>query len=465
MRSANFQGGCRWNPAIGRCRGAFGIVLAGVMLLHLPPALAESGIAVGAAKIDITPEYPIRMGGYAMRKTRSQGVEQKIWAKALVIRAGDDQPVALITVDNNGIAEQTYRAIVKRLAGRVGWSQDRITICSSHTHTGPLTSFKSPNLFVEEIPAEDQAIIDRYTDELLSKIEQVASDALKAIKRAQLHWAQGTMQFARNRRGTDLKPVDHSLPVLVAKDLEGHPIAILTTYACHCTTLGGSFTRICGDWAGYAQEAIERDNPGAVALVSIGCGADANPHLREGADSGLALAKQHGENLAREVKSLLSGDLKDLRSKRVVTKLRELQLPFAPHFTEDQLKERAQKPGIVGYHARKNLARLQRGANLPTTLYYPLITWNFDDQLSLLFLPGEVVVDYAIRLRKENPTGPLWIHAYANYVPCYIPSKRILNEGGYEAEESLWYYDRPARLKPDVEDLIINNLNEMLRNP
>ena len=449
------------NRVVRRCGD---LLIAIVVLVSFCGIAAESSIAVGAAKVDITPDYPIRMGGYAVRKTPSQGVEQRIWAKALVIRVEKNQPVVLITIDNNGIAEQTYHAIVKRLAGH-GLSQDRIAVCSSHTHTGPLTSFKSPNLFVEDIPAEEQAVIDRYTSELFTKVEQAATNALKSMKPATLHWTQGTVAFARNRRSTEVKPVDHSLPVLVAMDTEGHPFAILGTYACHCTTLGGSFTKICGDWAGYAQEAIEASNPNTLALISIGCGADANPHPREGENAGLPFAKKQGEALAQEVKRLLSSPLKTIRPKRIATKIRELQLPFSNHFSEEQWTERAQKSGIVGYHARKNLARLQRGEALPTTLYYPIVAWRFDGELSMVFLPGEVVVDYAIRLRKENPDRPLWINAYANYVPCYIPTRRILDEGGYEAEDSLWYYDRPSRLKPDVEDMIINNLNEMLREP
>jgi hypothetical protein len=130
--------------------------------------------------------------------------------------------------------------------------------------------------------------------------------------------------------------------------------------------------------------------------------------------------------------------------------------------TRTQWEERASKPGIIGYHAKKNLARLDRGERIPTTLPYSVQTWTFGDELAMVFLPGEVVIDYQLRLKREFDASRLWVNAYANDVPCYIPSRRILAEGGYEAEDSLWYYDRPARLATSSEDRIIRAVDDLL---
>src|SRR5206468_2747918 len=111
---------------------------------------------------------------------------------------------------------------------------------------------------------------------------------------------------------------------------------------------------------------------------------------------------------------------------------------------------------------RKWLARLDRGEKAPDSLYYPISAWQFGDELALVFLPGEVVVDYSLRLKRELDPQRLWVSAYANYVPCYIPSRRILSEGGYEAESSLWYYDRPARLASEAEELIVSTVHQLV---
>ena len=107
------------------------------------------------------------------------------------------------------------------------------------------------------------------------------------------------MGFARNRR-TKGGPVDHELPVLVIKNLDGDVRAVYVSYACHCTTL--SHNKVSGDWAGYAQEQIQRSYPGAIALVSAGCGGDANP--RGGANQD-ETAAQHGQEISDEVNRLL----------------------------------------------------------------------------------------------------------------------------------------------------------------
>lgn len=433
--------------------------LCGVIALFLTPTAEGAEVDVGVARVDVTPSVPIRLTGYASRSTPSTGVEQKLWAKALAIGSDRQEPALLLTLDNCGIAEATYLELAQRLATRWHIKPERLVIACSHTHTGPCTTGWAPNIFAKDIPPEHQAVIDAYTRELIDKLEQVSGEALKARRPGTLAWSQGSVAFAKNRR-TPNGPVDQSLPVLRA-DVEGRLIAIVANYACHCTTLGGEFNHVCGDWAGFAQEAIEREHPGAIALITAGCGADSNPSPRGGADGGLAFARQNGGALGAEVKALLGRNFTPL-AVGLTASMKNIELPFDPHFTRAQWEERAKQPGIVGYHARRWLARLDGGMKLPSTLSYYVKTWNFGDDLAMVFLSGEVVVDYVLRLKEEFDPARLWVTAYANYVPCYIPSRRILSEGGYEAESSLWYYDRPARLASEVEELIVGTVHQLV---
>ena len=242
-----------------------------VSLCFLPDLVAAEGALwqVGVARIDITPEYPIRLTGYAVRKTESEGVEQRLWAKALAIGNNREGAAILITVDNCGVCTNVTDVVAARLKIRAEMSRERLAVCSSHTHSAPCTVGFAPNIFALPIPAEQQATIERYTRELTDKLEQVALAALADRKAAKLAWNEGKAAFARNRR-TAGGPVDHALPILTVSDLDGQLRAVVVNYACHCTTLGGEFNKLCGDWAGFAQEALERDCPGAVALVTIG---------------------------------------------------------------------------------------------------------------------------------------------------------------------------------------------------
>jgi hypothetical protein len=310
--------------------------------------------------------------------------------------------------------------------------------------------------------------IRQYSKKLAEKLEQVALNALADRKPGQFSWAQGKVEFAVNRRvlkegrwtGFGVVPegpVDFSLPILRATDADGKLRAVLINYACHCTTLGPKFNKICGDWAGYAQEMIEREHPGATALISIGCGADANPNPRDD----LAYAIQHGDALAREVKRLLAGPLKPITGK-FTARFEQIELPFAPLPSREEWTERAKQKGPIAFHAQTNLARLDRGEKLPTKLSYPVQAWAFGDDLALVFLGGEVVVDYTLRLKRECAGDRLWVSSYANDVPCYIASKRILAEGGYEVDGSMYYYDRPQHFAQEIEDQIVGTVKKLL---
>src|SRR5690606_3840966 len=212
------------------------------------------------------------------------------------------------------------------------------------------------------------------------------------------------------------------LPVLAVVGDDGRPIAICATYACHCVTL--SFNHVSGDWAGYAREAIEAELPGAHALITIGCGADANP------DSGVTggntdEARRQARAIASEVRRVLSSPLRSL-SPRLECVFSRVELPFAAIPDRKEWERRATLGGATGHHARVQLERLDRGEEIRTKIDYPIGTWTFGEDLAMVFLAGEVVVDYALRLDRELDAARLWVHGYANDFPFYIPSERIL---------------------------------------
>ena len=360
-----------------------------------------------------------------------------------------------MTVDNTGVPAALREEVVRRLQRRQVVSE-RLAICSSHTHTAPCLSGNLPTLFGEPIPPEHQAHIDRYTRELVDALEKVALQALDARQPARLSRGQDRAGFAANRR-TKGGPVDHDVPVMLVHSTNGSLQAVFANYACHCTTLGGETNQICGDWAGYAQEYLERDHPGATALIAIGCGADSNPQPR----TSLRLAQQHGEELATAVNRVIGRQTKPIQGS-LECRTRTVRLPFDTIPSRETWETKAKQTDYEGYYAKVNLAKLERGETLPTTLEYLIQAWNFGDDLAVVFLPGEVVVDYALRLKRELDAGRLWVNAYANDVPCYIPSERILKEGGYEGAGAMVFYDKPTRLAPGVENLIVETVHGLL---
>ncbi len=430
-------------------------------LALLAPAVAhaEAGkpIIIGAAKVDITPDSPILLTGYQSRGTEpSKGVQLPIRAEALAIGSDEQGASLLVTVDNLGVPDSMTEELAARLKRRAGIARERLAVGSSHTHSAPCLPGVAPNIFARPIPADRQAVIDRYAATLLDRLEQVCLDALKDRKPALLGWAQGSVDFAINRR-TKGGPVDHALPVLRAVDLDGKLRAVVVNYACHCTTLDPKDGLISGDWAGEARDAIEADHPGAIALVLIGCGGDANPRDR----TGQAVARRHGRSIGDEVTRLLKGPITPLETPPV-GRLARIKLSFDTLPTVEELKALVAKGGAPGYNASTQLARLDRGEPLQSELDYVIQAWHFDDDLAIVFLAGEVVVNYVLRLKTELDPKRLWVVAYANDDPCYIPSERILREGGYEGAGAMAYYARPTRLKSGLENQIIASIRALV---
>lgn len=441
--------------------------------------LAEHSYSLGVAKVDISPQHPVLLSGYAGRTHElTQNVVQPLWARAMVIgavpsqeqgksqdkgqsgdgieavAAGSDSPNVLLTVDNCAVHAAVRRVVAAELESRFGIDPKRLTITSSHTHSGPMLSGALSNLLIRDQTAEEAHACERYTQQLIQQLVEVTGQALAARQRVTLERVTGELDFAINRRGGGV--VDHQLPLLVARDGEQQPVLLLTNYACHCVA-AGSGLEICGDWAGFASQSLEAKYPSAVAMVMIGCGADQNPAMM----GGVAAAQTQGQQLAKRVEDLLQQPARPIQG-TLETKFAELKLPLDTLPTEAQWRERAQQPGIIGYHAHKQLRRLAAGEALPTEVPYPIQSWAFGSDLALVFLGGEVVVDYVHLLRQRLDPERLWVTAYANDVPCYIPSRRILREGGYEGGDAMVWYDLPTRLTEDCERLILDEVQTQL---
>ncbi|MFO0909170.1 MAG: neutral/alkaline non-lysosomal ceramidase N-terminal domain-containing protein [Isosphaeraceae bacterium] len=415
-----------------------------------------SPISIGVARVDVTPHYPVRLGGYLARSKSASEAAQPLWVKALAIGGDEQKPVILVSVDNLGVGENVVEDVAKRLEKKVGLERARFTVASSHTHSAPCLTGVAPNIFGKPIPPDEQAAIDRYTRELADAIEKVSLEALRDRKPGHLAWSRGKVGFAENRR-TRGGPVDHDLPVLRVTDPSGALRALVINYACHCTTVSPDENKFSGDWAGFAQADMEKDHPGIVAMTVVGCGADSNPARRLAAQS----VKEHGRAIANEVNRLLQSTWTALDEPPAAAFTR-FSLPFDTLPTQEQLKALVEKGGPPGYNASRFLASLERGEALPTTLPYSAQSWQFGDRLAMVFLPGEVVVDYALRLKRELDASRLWVTAYANDVPCYIPSERILKEGGYEGGGAMVYYARPTRLAPGVEQIILDGVRRVV---
>jgi hypothetical protein len=432
----------------------------------LATSMAAAGFKAGTASKVITPTEPLWMAGYASRNKPCDTKRHDLWVKVLALEDPAGNRCVLLTSDLCGIPRSVSEPVCAEVIKKTGLKREHILLNCSHTHCGPVVRDNLIDMY--EMPAVQPAKILAYTDQLRRGMVQTIVDALKDLKPATLSIGEGTARFAVNRRQVTEKgvingnnpegPVDHSVPVLKVSDDKGALKAVVFGYACHNTTM--QFYEWCGDYAGFAQIEVEKKHPGALALFWIGCGGDANPLPR----SKIELCEKYGKELAIAVEETLAGKLTPVTD-RLTARYAEVSLPFDEIPGKNKWEaEAGSKAHAVKMRAKRMLEHLAADKIPDQYPHYPVQVWRFGDRLCWVALGGEVVIDYNRRLKKELAgRGAVWVMGYANDVMAYIPSARVLKEGGYEGDSSQIYYGMPAKWSPVIEDRIVNKVLELAK--
>ena len=422
---------------------------------------------MGFAKGRITPTEPMWLSGYGSRDRRSEGTRIDLWAKALLLEAPGGTRGLILSLDLVGLDRETATEARERISRETGIPVTHIALCSSHTHTGPVVGHNLETMYF--FGEEDSARVRRYTAGLVDTLVRIAHQAAAEAVPSTLLWGTGYESFGVNRRnnpeplvpahraGGKLRgPVDYDVPVLRIADLEGRITGVLFGYACHATVLDDY--QWSGDYPGFAQRELERRHPGAQAMFLAGGGADVNPLPRRTPE----LAQHYGERLAAAVDRALEGVLTPVMPGLAI-RSSEIPLPFDTPPAREVLEMRAAgSDKYAASHARRMLRELDAAGKLPTTYPYPMAVWKFGNELTWVSLGGEVVVDYALRIKSEHGRGT-WVSGYSHDVMAYIPSRRVWEEGGYEGGGAMTYYGLPTRWDGRVEQLIVGEVDRLLR--
>jgi len=462
-----------------------------LLALTLILALTRPGLAAGPswkaglAKTRITPDKPLWMGGFGARTNTSSGMLHELYAKALALDDGLGKPAVLVTTDLVGFRAAVGKNIAERVEKQHGLPRARLILNSSHTHSGPLLADPLSLWYRWRLSEQQYRDVEDYTRELEGKVVAVIGAALRDLQPARLSFGHGEANFGVNRRRKPEQggavsfvpnpegPVDPEVPVLRVESDQGQLRGIVFGYACHSSTLLSDNYRFSGDYAGFAQEWLEQQHPGAVALFVQGCGADIMASPR----GTVELARQYGETLGTRAAKVLGGAMRPVRGP-LKCAFEVFPLGFNPPPSREELQARAQgkdtesrrqtmeflraSDADLRRHAQELLKIVDSGGHLPTEYPYPLQLWQFGADLTLIAMAGEPVVDYVLRLKTELGAEKLWVAGYCNDVFAYIPSRRVLEEGGYEGGGAIVGARLPGPFAPSVEETIVRKVHELV---
>jgi putative membrane-bound dehydrogenase-like protein len=429
---------------------------------------------IGASKVDITPTIPVFLSGYSDRKEPFIGTDEPIWARTLVMKEGSGPWTVWTTVELLGVSPSMRDAVLKEVEP-LGVAPARFALCATHTHTAPQLTDVARNILAPRLQGAEADRRDEYTKLVPKKVAESIRVAIQSAQPGKLELGWTEAHFAANRRvlkdGKCIAmgpfaegPTDPKVPVLRASTSDGKTVAILFNYACHATTLEGRHNRIAGDWPGLAATGIEQLVPGAVAIPMIGCGADTNPEPRGKKEMAIA----HGQAMTESVMKALAGPMRPIDGELSAVYglvglafVRPNQVELAARLLSGNI--------FLKQNAEDMLAILERKDRIPETYPAPIQVLRFGEDLTMIFMGGEVVGDYVLRLRKEFadtiPADRLWVTAYANDVYGYLASERMIKEGGYEYDYSMVFYDQPGPWASGTEEAVIARVHDLIERP
>ena len=408
----------------------------------------------------ITPDRPTWMAGFAARDHHSEGKYQDLWAKALFLDDGDTS-LAVVTADLVGYDEHIVAAVREAVQERLGMPSDSVLLNCSHTHCGPVIRDPAITCY----PERDE----EYLTRLIGKLTAIVEHAANTREQATLTFGVGACTLSVNRRrpapdGAVMQPYPPGPtdPEVAILEIEAPSAgAILFSYACHPTTMGGYL--IGGDYPGFAQAFLEAEFPGKHAMFLSGCHGDLKPR-NVGGDglfrSGpLEVVEGFGRELSQAVLTARALPLEAVEGPlRACSDV--LELPLADPPTDEELGEaKSSDSAYLAAWAERLLAAREAGDEWPTTRPLEVQVLQIGD-VTIVGLAGEVCVEYALRI-KSDLGGRVIVAGYSNALAGYIAPASAFHLGGYEVDRSFIYGPGPAPYRPEIESLIIAKVMEL----
>ncbi len=413
---------------------------------------------LGSAKRNITPLHTVPLAGYAHRSGYFERVAHPLYLRIMVLRTvaspTDVSDAILVSADLIWWGAKMTARCLSAIEARFGVPASSVILSATHTHSGPQTS----EGFVSSLGEPDQRYLADLEQSLLLGIEQAYLDLeTVTLKRGIGHCSMGV----HRRKIVDGKvemlpneviPVDDRIHVVQFSTTAGDTKAVLSHYACHPTTTDRN--EVSSEFPGVAMEMLEqRLGAGVTSFYLQGCCGDVRPMLvrdgefYRGDDTDVV---RLGEQLAIAIERVLDHGMRKIVPCSLFSRSLTVELPLQQMPSISQLRESLQEEGVKAEWAR---LLLDVPSRMRPTVALRMNRIQLAEGLALLAMNGEIVSTYGFYVREHWGDDMLPI-AYCNGMIGYIPSSAQIAEGGYEADESHYYFGVPSVYDCSVEERI-----------
>ena len=402
------------------------LVQLGLQATIADDSVDSKAFRVGYAKQDITPQAPMPMWGYGDRHDMlSEGILHPLFAKAIVIAAGEDK-VALVGLDlGRGPTHAMTEKIRAAIAEQAGIKH--VMISGSHTHHGPCIELLDHKGFGKG--KFDAAVA--YNQKLPDLIIQAILEADKSSQPARIGVTTKNVAFNRNRHTKrQPKAVDPMLAIIrfdaAEGDQAGQPIAVLVNYAAHPVMTNGAILKFSADYPGFMEDKVESE-------LGAGCvfmqGASGDMSVNPPAD--VHGPQAYGELLATHVLKMAQA-----------TETKSPEKPSVQGLVDHFLfKSRVDfnNPLIVYSYGEAFYPELTRcfAKELQDGVPPELNTILLNKEIALVGGSGEFFCNHANRLKERSYVAHTLFFGYCNDHYLYFPTIEAVSEGGYGADPAV----------------------------
>ena len=414
-------------------------------------------LRLSAATVEITPQKPYPLFGYAGRPDRFDRIHDPLELNGTLLRQGN-RTLLLVTADLLYATEDLEETAGRVLKNKSGLEGATVLFGASHTHYAPSVDASKPPLgrsnpeyqaFVKERVA---ALVDTLvaSPAVAVDVHYACGEASHAVNRRRKGWIVGRhgLKHATAALPNPKGPKDETLRLITLRDARGEPQAAIWNYACHPVAFPER-NAVSSEYPGVVRaalrKAVGRDN--FPVLFFQGFAGNIRPPAYDRSSRPVTVVR-------RMLNGAAFGRFSPEDYEAWSTSLAERVVPL--------LDGRKIEPALLA-HARATLRLDSILAGAPRERTLRADTVMLGAGLRLVGISAEVMAEYLAHLRSIFPSDHLVPVGYTGSVFGYLPTEAMLSEGGYEAGGFLPLFNLSGRFKGTVEEQAVDLVREVAK--
>ena len=426
---------------------------------------------LGVAREIITPPLGTRLAGYASGPV-AESIADDLTATAFCFQQGQIRAL-MVSITVCSIKDELAGKLLSLIEEKTGLPRERVMLCATHTHTGPITSGAG---FLADYPDEGNYVATIYIPQILSAVEKAmqnvrpvkmgiaTGESLVGVNRRELR-PDNKIDFGQNPWG----PFDPRMTVISFRGEDGKTIANMVHYGAHCTAAGPA-TAVSRDWPGVMIDTLDAVSGGITAFFN-GPEGDTGPRISNGMTSGdMSHVRELGSVAAQDAVRIYQQIL-DYHDVALKTSSKDLQIPVKKRPTLEETKARYKeyenKKAVVVEHMKKTtlenlLASYEAGYEDKETEPVPQ---NLIALGNIVFAasPFELFSEIGLRIDRYCPNARVLSLVNTNGSGAYFITEDAIARGGYEVQMFLH-----SKIQPFVDNAdwhlvsqTVNHINKM----